>query len=89
MSASVRMQVLKRLAGIVDPEHPEGAKARPRSVIAAARALLAADALNLRQEELERLRGTGQEETLADLVAEAEAAAAAHQPAQRPQETPK
>ena len=56
MSEAVRVAILKRLAGIVDPESPEGAKAKRREVISAARALMAADKLNLERERLDLAR---------------------------------
>jgi hypothetical protein len=86
MSASVRAQVLQRLASIVDPENPDADKIRLRHVISAARALLAADALNLQAEQLELRKNGDGTRTLAELVEEAEAAAAEHTAAERPAE---
>jgi hypothetical protein len=53
MSQDVRIKVLKRLCGIIDPETEDGANAGLREVIAASRALLSADKLNLEQQRLD------------------------------------
>ena len=60
----VRIRILKRLCGLIDPETPEGATAEPRTIVAAARTLLAADKLNLEREKLDLARGDdGTQET--------------------------
>lgn len=56
LPADVRVKVLKRLTQIVDADRiPEAGEPRPghREVIAAARALIAADRLNLEQAKLD------------------------------------
>jgi hypothetical protein len=70
----VRVQVLKRVCGMVDPESEEGQKAKRREVLGAARVLIAADRLNLEQRRLDLAEGTIAEDRVdVDLVAEAEA----------------
>jgi hypothetical protein len=53
LSDAVRIQILKRLVGYLDPETEEGAAAGARVVVAAARTILSADKLNLEQRRLD------------------------------------
>jgi hypothetical protein len=81
MGPSVRVQTLRRLARIIDDDAHEGepAYSRPtnRDVIAAARALLAADKLNLDQQRLDlaaaaAAAGEGDAASAADVIRRAE-----------------
>jgi hypothetical protein len=91
MSEPVRVAILRRLAGILDVETEEGAKAKLRHVIQAARTLIAADSLNLRQQLVdlarEKLDSGDSEWNLSQIVAEAERIALEHTPATRPTAT--
>lgn len=76
MSAAVRVAILKRLANIVDPDNVEGYSTR--LAIAASRALLAADALNVQRERLALARELkadrpAEDRLTTDLIAEADA----------------
>lgn len=53
LSAAVRLAILKRCCALIDPETPEGERAKPRVIVAASRVILAADRLNLDQARLE------------------------------------
>ena len=68
----VRIRILKRLVGYIDPEHADGAKAKPRTVIAATRAILGADRLNLDQQRLDQAAGETTEQVDRDVIAQAE-----------------
>ena len=56
LTSSVRLAILQRLCGIVDPETEEGSQAELRHVIAASRTLIAADRINLDAGRLELAR---------------------------------
>jgi hypothetical protein len=56
LPAAVRVAILKRLVGYLDPETVEGSLAEPRTVIQAARTILAADRLNVDRERLDLAR---------------------------------
>lgn len=71
MSEQVRIKILQRLAGIVDPETEEGSRSRRREVIAAARAIMSADKLNLEQRRIDAGLPTGGDQVDRDLVEEA------------------
>ncbi len=88
---SIRRTLLQQVIDLVDPETERGAKASPRLKLSALKVLQQFNSLSLRQqavdlarEQLELRKGTGKAETLADLVAEAEAAAESYQPEERP-----
>jgi hypothetical protein len=53
LSAAVRLAILKRCCGYIDPETPEGSMASARVVVAASRVVLAADRLNLDEARLD------------------------------------
>lgn len=76
LSQDCRVKILKRLTAILDRESDDGAKAKTRDVIAAAKAIISADRLNLQQDALELARekasGPPVENTLEQLTADAE-----------------
>lgn len=73
---AVRKQILQRLVDFVDRDSDDGAKARPRTVIMAARTLAVFANLTVKQQVLdmrrEQLDGQSEDVELTDLVAEAE-----------------
>jgi hypothetical protein len=72
----VQTAVIQRLVNYCDPEHSDGADAKPRTVIGAVRAIAALCGLSLKQQQLDlarqKLEGVKPEISLADLVAKAE-----------------
>jgi hypothetical protein len=66
---SVRVQVLKRVVEMIDPETELGAAAKPRTILAATKTLLAADKLNIEHRRLDMLAGAEESQRIdAELV---------------------